>query len=264
MNQHVRKTLKGLLWFAGIVILLVALQISVLAFPHPWFKQSVRDGNLTIYTDESADPELESIFRGVRERVQAVEIYDETVNLRVFVCNNQGLYNVFARLALVPTSVPGFNLSIFNNSFVSVTTLNDRRHTNRAGIKHSALAGNLEQSIAHELIHDYTQEKIGVMAYRKLPTWKTEGYAEYNASKVHLERDTDEPLAARIFRMQTDLTSTRAREYYSWGLVVEFLSDELGYTFTEIHAPETTLDEATSQMMAWYNKQYSSLATPSR
>jgi len=264
MNRYVRKTLKGLLWFTVIVILLVALQISVLAFPHPWFKQSVRDGSLTIYSDESADPELESVFRGVRDRLQAVEIYDESVNLRVFVCNNQGLYNVFARLALVPTSVPGFNLSIFNNTFVSVSKINARRYSNHARIKHSAMAGDLAQSIAHELIHDYTQEKIGVMAYRKIPVWKTEGYAEYSASKVYLQEDTEETLAARIFRMQTALTDARAREYYGWNLVMEFLSDELGYTFTEIHAPETTLDEATSQMMAWYKNQSLSLVTPSR
>jgi hypothetical protein len=258
MNRYVRKTLKGLLWVVGIVILLIVLQISVLAFPHPWFNQSVRDGNLTIYSDESANPELESIFRGVRERIQAVEIYDETVNLRVFVCNNQGLYNVFARLALVPTFVPGFNLSIFNNSFVSVETLKNRRYTNRAGIRHSALAGDLEQSIAHELVHDYTQERIGFFTYRKMPTWKTEGYAEYSASRLQLEQDTDEPLAVRITRMQTALTDTRAHDYYRWGLVVEFLSVELNYAFDDIFAAKTTLDDSISQMMAWYNNQSSS------
>ena len=52
-------------------------------------------------------------------------------------------------------------------------------------------------------------------------------------------------------------TRARARDYYRWGLVVEFLSVEMGHTFAEIFAPEVTLDDSISQMMAWYNEQSS-------
>jgi hypothetical protein len=250
-----RRSLKVLAGIVIVVAVLLAMQISVVAFPHPWFERSVRDGRLTIYTDDVAGPELETVVRGVRERIQAAEIYDESVDLRVFVCNSQRLYNLFARLSRVPTHVPGFNLSLFNNSFVSVPLLERRQHTNRAGVKHSVLAGELDEAIAHELIHDFTQEKIGFFAYRQLPRWKSEGYAEYAANRAPLNRDAERSLADRVSLMKTGLSDPRARAYYRWNLVVEFLAEVRGYTFADINDPAVTLDDATTQMMAWYEGQ---------
>ena len=57
-------------------------------------------------TYEQAIDELESIIDGVLRRVQAVEIYDRDVQLRVFVCHDHDLYSRFARLSRVPTRVP--------------------------------------------------------------------------------------------------------------------------------------------------------------
>jgi hypothetical protein len=110
----------------------------------------------------------------------------------------------------VHPTVPGFNLSVLNNSFVSVSILARRRSTNRAGVENSAIAGGLEQCITHELVHDYVQERIGVFAVQG-----------------------------------------RAREYYEWNLVVEYLIAERGYSFSEVMADSVTLDASREQMMAW-------------
>ena len=36
-------------------------------------------------------------------------------------------------------------------------------------------------TIAHELIHNLTQNRIGWSTYRRLPRWEREGYAEYGS-----------------------------------------------------------------------------------
>jgi hypothetical protein len=252
MNKRVQRTLKGLLWTVIVVGLLFAAQVSVLAYPSPWFDYSAQAGNVTIYSNNHQGPVLELLARGVQSRAEATDIYDDDVKLRVYICDEQGLYNRFARLALVPTQVPGFNLSIFNNSFVSASGLERRRATNHARIEHSALAGDLEQSIAHELVHDYVQERIGFFAVRKVPSWKMEGYVEYQASKAALSADGAATLADRIQTMQSRLTHPRAREFYEWNLVVEYLSVERGYSFDQIMDDSVTLDVARDQMMSWY------------
>jgi hypothetical protein len=252
MKKPLRITLKCLLWIIVFAGLLFVLQVTVLAFPSPWFDQSVSKGNLTIYAKGLTVEKMESIVDNVDDRVEAVELYDKDVKLRVFVCPNQGLYNLFARLSLVPNEVPGFNLSILNNSFVSTPILDRRRASSYGHIEYSALAGDLAQCIAHELIHDYTQERIGILAYRKIPAWKTEGYAEYSASRAAISEDGASTLSDRIRIMQTDVRDQGARDYYRWGLIVEYLSVELGYSFADIMSDDVTLASAGAQMTAWF------------
>lgn len=260
MNRLARRSLKVLAGIVIVVAVLLGLQITVVAFPQPWFKQSVRDDHLTIYSDETGGAgkeQLEAVFRDVRERIRAVEIYDDSADMRVFICNNRSLYNLFARLSRVPTHVPGFNLSLFNNSFVCVPLLERRRANNAAGVRHSVLGGGMAGAIAHELVHDYTQERIGFFAYRRLPSWKTEGYAEYGANGIRIRQDAGQTLADRIRLMKSEIRDSRAREYYRWSLVVEYLALQRGYSFADIMDPATTLDDATTQMMVWYNHQES-------
>jgi len=253
MNKHPRRILKGLLWTAIVAGVLFAVQVSVLAFPSPWFDHSFRAGNVTIYSNGHEGPVLELLARGVQRKVEAIDIYDNEVRLRVYICDDQKMYTMFARLALVPPRVPGFNLSILNNSFVSASGLEMRRATNHARIKHSALAGDLAQCIAHELVHDYVQEQIGVFAVRKVPRWKMEGYVEYQANKAALSTDGTATLAARIKTMQSVLDYGRARDYYEWNLVVEYLLVERGYSLDQIFDESVTLDVAREQMMSWYD-----------
>jgi len=248
-----RKTLKWILWIVIFFLFLVVLQVSVLAFPSPWFDQPVRKGNLTVYGKGIPAADMESIAGGVRRRIEAVEIYDRDVDVRVFICPDRRLYNVFARLSLVPTHVPGFNLSLFNNSFVSVPIIRARHAGTYGHLEHSALAGDVEQCIAHELVHEYTQEKIGILSYRRLPGWKTEGYAEFAASKAFLDEAGATSLRDRIRLLDTEFSGARAREYYRWGLIVEFLSTVRGYTFDDIMGEGLTLAGADDDMMSWYN-----------
>ncbi len=253
MKKPLRITLKCLLWIVIVAVLLFVVQVSVLAFPSPWFDKSISKDNLTIYSKDLSSEKMEELVEDVHSRIEAVELYDQDVKLRVFVCPDQGLYNMFARLSLVPTSVPGFNLSILNNTFVSTPTLAGRHAGVYGHIPYSALAGDLAQCITHELIHDFTQERIGLLAYRKIPRWKTEGYAEYAASMAAIGKDGAPTLADRVRIMQTDVHHESARDYYRWGLVVEYLSVELGYSFAEIMAPGVTLAGAGQQMMAWFH-----------
>lgn len=254
MNRRLRKSLKWILWIVIFFLFLVVVQVSVLAFPSPWFDEPVKKGNLKIYSKGIPGVRMESIASEVQERIEAVEIYERNVDVSVFICPRPRLYSVFARLSLVPTHVPGFNLSLFNNTFVSIPILDARRAGAYGHIEHSALAGDLEQCIAHELVHEYTQEKIGFFAYRRIPTWKTEGYAEYCSSKALLDEEGATPLKDRIGLLETEFYDAGARGYYRWSLIVEYLSTVRGYSFNDIMDEGVTLAVADADMMSWYGR----------
>lgn len=255
MHRIGRRILKGFTWVAVAIVLLLALQVSILAFPSPWFDGSVRKANLSLYYTGATRAEMEALVDDVLGRVRTAEVYREDVQLRVFICPSQGLFNLFARLSRVPTSVPGFNLSLLNNSFVSVPRLEQRRLSNRGRMTHSARDGELASSIAHELIHDYVRERIGYREHSRIPRWKSEGYAEYAANRTAVRKDSRAALARRVEILQTELVDARARDYYEAGLIVEFLAEKRGYTFAEIMAGEVTRETARPQLLAWYDAQ---------
>jgi hypothetical protein len=250
MHRVVRRAAKVLGWIVLVLVLLIGLQVSVLAFPSPWFDGSVREGNVRLYYKGTTREAMQPLVREVVRRVQAAEIYQEDVPLRVFVCPEQSLFNLFARLSRVPVSVPGFNLSLLNNSFVSVPRLEERRRSNLAGITHSALSGDLAQCIAHELTHDYMQERLGFRRYRRIPRWKTEGYAEFGATRAAVAADPEAAFDRRVAALDL-LMDPRARNYYESALLVAFLAGERGLTFDEIMADSVTREDAGEQVAAW-------------
>lgn len=250
MHRVVRRAAKVLGWIVLVLVLLIGLQVSVLAFPAPWFDGSVREGNISLYYKGASPEAMPPLVRDVARRVRDAEVYREDVHLRVFVCPSRGLFNLFARLSRVPVSVPGFNLSLLNNSFVSVPELEARRRHNLAGITHSALSGDLAQCIAHELTHDYMQERLGFWQYRRIPRWKTEGYAEFGATQAAVAADSEATLSSRVAMLDL-LTDPGARDYYESALLVAFLAGERGLTFDEIMADSVTREDAGKQLAAW-------------
>ena len=239
-------------WTGLAAVLVVSLPLTALAFPQPWFSHRVDHGHLIFYTDREIDLELDAVLREVAARVEAVELPEPAPRLRVFLISDPAKYSLFARLALVPSIVPGFNLSLAHNSFVSVAGIEARRLRNGGRFPYSALDGDLAQSVAHEVLHDYMVGETGFFPSLRLPRWKKEGYAEYGASRALIGQDDAVPLSQRIEIMLKEPMGHRAREYYSWGLVVEYLCRQQGSSHADVMREEVTLEAAYARMLEWH------------
>lgn len=252
MKPVLRKIRKTTYWILVVFVLLVILDIAILAFPQPLFPHKIEYGNFSFYSDKEFSAELDSVAREIGRRLESIEIFDPEVELRAFLCQSPKLYKLFARLTLVPPVVPGFNLSVLNNSFVSIPGIEERYYRNSGFPKYSAIGGGLVQNIGHELVHDYFQETIGFFNYRNLPPWKTEGYAEYGASIGASRSDSIATLESRISDTRIGRLDFRGREYYSWALTMEFLAEKQGLKFVEIMNDSIKFDDSYERMMSWY------------
>jgi hypothetical protein len=192
----------------------------------------------------------------VQYRLRAVEIYDPDLKLDVFLCRSDGLYRFLARLTLVPSEVPGFNLSQARNSFLSLTGIEERRRMTGGFPKYSAIGGGLAHNITHELVHNYAVARHGFLASREIPAWKSEGYAEYAAGRAARESDSNATLKERINIFKYHLFNEGARKYYSYGLLIEYLSDVEGYSFDDIMADRSTFEQVFARMMAWHDQDH--------
>ncbi len=255
MTKKPRRWLKRILTVILILVILFIMQLLTLAYPSVLFSNSFKAENLELHFSEAINPVNEQIGLNVLKRIRNLELYDSNNDMKVFVCESSGLYSFFARLTFVPNTVPGFNLSIFDNSFVSVPLLNERQITNHGWAVYSAIEGNLEQSIAHELIHNMAVAKLGYFDSQKIPAWKSEGYAEYGASIAIIRADSSR-LADRIHDYALTIGwDDRAQWYYKNGLIVEYLSEYKNYSFDDIMSDSLTRETAEKQMMDWYKSQ---------
>ncbi|MDH3891892.1 MAG: hypothetical protein OEV49_12485 [candidate division Zixibacteria bacterium] len=252
MKRRLWKPMKWTLWGLVSMMTIILMWLAPLAFPHPLFDHEFRAGNLNFYSDADFDTEMQTIAQEVDRRLQAIEIYDRHEDLDVFLCRDHGLYRFFARLTLVPAEVPGFNLSLADNSFLSLSLLEKRRLHTGAWPEYSAIGGEIVHTTTHELVHDCMVARLGFLTNLNLPTWKSEGYAEYAASLAARRNDPEATLSKRIEIMQSGPMAERAREYFSWTLAVEYLSEIQGLTFDEVMSTDLTFEQAHAQMMSWY------------
>jgi hypothetical protein len=240
------------------VAILFALQLSVLAFPQPFFSHSQEIGYCQVYSDVEITPQLVEVINDVNGRLDAIELHDKNKTNRVFICHSQGLYSFFARLTLVTPMAQGYNLSTFGNSFVSMTRIDQLRTSSGGFPPYAITEGNPAHTIVHEIVHQYMVDTLGFFGNYRLPPMKREGYAEYGSSIRHIRDDVVYPLPRRIDILLNDdywfSGYDRVREHYRAGLIVEYLSELKGYSFADIMDDSLRLDSAYEEMIQWYNQ----------
>jgi hypothetical protein len=258
MNRRLRSVLKWSGRALTALILILAIPISALAFPYPFFDHSDQFGHCVVYSDEEFAAGFDEVMKDVNGRLEAVEILPGGGGNRVFLCRSQKLYSVFARLSRVNPNVQGFNLSFFGNTFVSIPRIDYTRATYGPYPPYGMREGSVAHVIAHEVTHDLSQNEVGFIKYLRLPMWKREGYAEYGAVAGKIREDEGPGLRERIPVLLDDYYwgSGRdpARVYYESELLVEYLIDIEGRTFEQIMSDEITHGAVYKGMMNWYEE----------
>ncbi|HOP06359.1 MAG TPA: hypothetical protein PLF13_03615 [candidate division Zixibacteria bacterium] len=242
-------------WLLRLIVFTVAavcLLLAALAWPSVWFSHTQRLGNITFHADFDFDGDWPAILADITSRYEHVPVYDSSHLPDVYLFSEQDNYNLFARLALVPDAVPGFNLSIFDNSYISLPGLELRRERPTDRYAYSSITGEIAQCVTHELIHGLLQERLGYAAVLSIPHWKAEGYCEYFAARPRLEADSVK-LRDRIGQWLNVPKDSRTREYFLYGLMANYLFAQEQLTLESYLSNSLTFDEARNRMLTWYD-----------
>lgn len=247
----VRWTLRGL----AAIAVLAGLYVGALAFPRPLFAHSARFDGFTVYADRPLTEEAGRMVDEARRRVAAMERARSGGPHRVFLCADPRLYSVFTFLTRRSSNSLGIGLWALNTIYVNETKV-QRMVAAGGRPRHSRFEGSAAEVIAHEIAHFNAIETLGLRPAVRLPLWKQEGYAEYQANLAATRDDPGYDFAARVALLLDDgfwgPGNTVARRYYGWQLLVEFLGDIEGMGLPEIADDAVTESEARSRMLAWY------------
>jgi hypothetical protein len=250
---------KWLLRAALSLVALIALYISSLAFPYPAFAHKARVGEFAVYSTTPLSEDLGRTIDDVRARIAAMENAETGARCRIFICNGR-LYSVFASLTRRTSNSMAIGLSAFRNIYVNEPKIRFVAANNPAGIRHSRFEGNLAEVIAHEVAHFNVVRSLGYRASLRIPVWKSEGFAEYQANLAAARADSAYSFVERIDLLRNDAfwgEGLPARELFEWHLLVEFLAGARGFGLNDLLDDTVTEAAAREEMFAWRERQRS-------
>lgn len=145
-------------------------------------------------------------------------------------------------------------MHIVNNIHISKPFIDEvyseRKAANKI-VRYSAMEGNMEEVICHEIVHSFVYNKLCSIKASSLPAWKQEGYAEYGANILPKRNDT-----TYHFKNRVDLYKDSSFwdgnkfvfEYYEAEILVEFLIDVKKMTFEQLMTDTVTYQRALKEL----------------
>ena len=256
MKLKLKILFKWLLRFTILLILIETVHFAILADPNIFFEHKIAYKRYSIYFDASITWEALSAFDDVEERITATDVFDSSFAPQIFICHSQKLYSFFTFLLGMNSSSSGVNVSLVDNTFINISRIEKLKANHDRRIHHSYIAGEADQIIAHELIHNLTQNRIGWSAYRRLPRWKREGYAEYGSviSKLRREENSNSLFKRAEIYFEEDLFNApfHSREYYKFQLIVEYLFEVKKYSIDEFIKNTNSEKSVFNEFQNWY------------
>ena len=259
MKSRIRKVAKWGAVTLAVAVVLFGLYLSVFFFPYPLFPHHAELAGFSVYSDREIPNDFELLVEDARRRVEAMELYRGAKPPRLFVCRSQRLFVFLVRLTGKRYAGQALVISAANNAFLSEEGIEAIGRRNSGRPVNSRLQGSWSAAIAHEVAHLQMVDAVGARGGRRLPRWKSEGYADFAANHVATASDPEYEFSRRVeFLLDDDHwqppVTTFDRRHFRWHLLVEYLCSVKGLAFEDLMDAGVTEESARAEMMAWYSR----------
>lgn len=239
-------------------VLCLVTTISLILNPQILFAEKVVYKNFNIYSDSQISDTYKLAIDYAIEVIKTSEIYELDHQLDIFLCHGS-FYNDF------DTKLLGFAMakSLHNNILLKVPV--DFEKNILIGLNSNR---NLKKTIAHEVIHFYQMNRYGMLRFNPVtppPSWKGEGYPEYIAYQKDIKSEGYDLLESfkKIKEFEktgeywfpTEPGQLDPLVYYKGRVMIEYLIDIKGMTYTEILDESVTEENVIAEMTNWYEHQ---------
>lgn len=238
-------------------LLMAILLVVIILYPALTYANKTVHNNYTVFHHQPLRPALLSHLDQATELVRSSEYYDPRWKLDI--CLDDG--------ALYPHLVEKVWGRAFGRGFYNkVVLMGDARYKENKVVL-NGYTWNLEQLLAHEMIHCFQFHKRGLWKSKPvadIPDWKWEGYAEYisrrSPDQQDLFRNSERLLkAGEEARVNgwiwfADGSGTLLL-YYRYWLMVQYCMDVKKMRYDQL-IDDTLPEEAIwKQVMDWYSEQ---------
>ena len=251
-----RRIRRWIAWVLGAVVLLLGSYLSVFFFPYPLFPHHMEAAGFDVYSDHEIPEGFKLVLEEAGRRVNVMPLYRADAMPRIFVCRSQRRFEILVKLAGKRHAGQGLLVSVAGNAFISEHGIEAVARRNQDRPAHSRLEGSWSAAIAHEVAHHLVFTEIGFFRTRRIPVWKSEGYADYMANLAELGSDPRTDILDGIALIIDDSswqspTGMIDRRHFRWQVMVEFMCEIKGLDFTGLLGEDVTETSVWKELMAW-------------
>lgn len=170
-----------------LLVTLVVGYILLLSFPQVLFAHQMSYGNVTVYSREPVDQNIDAVLHKAEARLATSEINSQELRPKIFLTNGFRLYSFLSLYIGGNSFGKGYPLLPTSNIFINKTDLANDLVLRKAPAHYER---SLSGVIAHEITHLLIRNRYGYWRNFTMPAWKKEGYAEYVAGGSTLPYET--------------------------------------------------------------------------
>ncbi|MGB3468511.1 MAG: hypothetical protein WBA74_24715 [Cyclobacteriaceae bacterium] len=254
MKRNIKK------WSIRILVTgLLSVVLLVLAILNPqvlYANKTVKD-QFEIYHDKALHPQFAERLAIAGDLIKDSGLYDEELIIKV--CLNDGSF--------YPKLIETIRGRAFGWGMYRIAAFRGEFEAEANTITIGSFSWNMEQLIAHELVHCLQLNHFGLLNSNPIadhPTWKWEGYAEYISRQSPSQQD----LVDNITRYKTSVKANPDAwevsfpdgtiapvSYYEYWLLVQYCLDIKKIDYLSLMEGDYDRDTVLQEMEDWYQKE---------
>lgn len=250
-KQLIRKWSFRIAATSGLVFILL---LVIVLNPTLLYAKKTSIGNHTVYHMKPLDKSFERRLNDAIILVKRSEIYNPSLSIDI--CLNDG--------SAYPAIVQSFQSPAFGLGFYNKVVIMGKINSDENTVELNGYKWNLTQLLAHEAIHCFQYDKLGIWEskpFKKYPSWKWEGYNEYIARQNPDQLDLRKSIAHLLdaekqgpgeWGISFADNTVAARNYYRWWLLVKYCLDIKGITYSDLLKGNAEEAATWKEMMDWY------------
>ncbi len=164
--------------------LLAVFYVLLLLHPQPLFAYELEHAGIVVHATRPIPEAMRETLERVRGRLNRTPLVAPSDRYDVFICHSRWLFALFARTNY---QVGGVMNYFGKHVFLRESDMEHDRLISPRGTPVEA-DRPLSYFMAHEIIHAVVARRLSPLAFLRLPRWVSEGYADYVARDIDLDR----------------------------------------------------------------------------
>ena len=233
--------------FNWVFKVLILSYILLICFPHLLFANKFDYKNFSVYyhSNDINTEELKLVLDKSENLLKKSELFKKGTSQDIFICNG---YSEFTFFALLSRKAFAVNYPISQNIFISKSSIS-QNYILRNGKENNKRT--LSGVIAHETVHSLLENKLGLLKYKLLPSWKNEGYCDFIANESSFNKQK----GVKGICNDTKNTDIPSFKYFKYRMITEYLFEERKVTLEKFLDKDFDLENLNNILKKKYCKQ---------
>jgi len=241
-----KKTKKKFNWLIGGISFSYFLAI---VFPSFLFANKLEYKSFSVHyhSNDINTEELKLVLDKSESLLYNSELFKKGISQDIFICNG---YIEFTFFALMSRKAFAVNYPIFQNIFISKSSVL-QNYILRNGKENNKRT--LSGVIAHETVHSLLENKLGLLKYKLLPSWKNEGYCDFIANESSFNEQKG---LTNICNDEVNSESASFK-YFKYRKITQYLFEERKITLEKFLNDDFEMEEINKNLKKKYCTQQS-------